>query len=67
MEPCIPKEWKEYSIKYQYGNSRYHIQVNNPNGKTTGVTAFKVNGEEIPEKCIALNDSGGIYKIEIEM
>ena len=67
MEPCIPNNWKEYSIKYQYGNSRYHIQVNNPNGKITGVTTFKVNGEEIVEKQIALNNSGGIYKIEIEM
>ncbi|MCI9245900.1 MAG: hypothetical protein HFJ30_01945 [Clostridia bacterium] len=67
MEPCIPSNWKEYSIRYQYGNSRYHIQVNNPNGKTTGVTTFKLNGEEIAEKQIALNDNGGIYKIEIEM
>lgn len=67
MEPCIPSNWKEYSIRYQYGNSRYHIQVNNPNGKTTGVTSFKLNGEEIPEKQVALNDNGGIYKIEIEM
>lgn len=67
IEPCIPNNWREYSIRYQYGNSRYHIQVNNPNGKTIGVTSFKLNGEEIPEKQITLNDNGGIYKIEIEM
>ncbi len=67
MEPCIPSSWKEYSIKYQYKNTKYHIQVNNPNGKTTGVTSFKVNGEEVEEKQIKLEENGGIYKIEIEM
>ena len=51
MEPCIPSSWKEYSIKYQYKNTKYHIQVNNPNGKTTGVTSFKVNGESTNFNC----------------
>ena len=44
--------------------SGYTYSITN---KTTGVTSFKMNGEEIAEKQIALNDSGGIYKIEIEM
>ena len=67
MEPCIPNDWKEYSIRYQYGNSRYHIRVNNPNGRMTGVSSFKVNGEEIAEKQILLNKDGGVYNIEVEM
>ncbi|MCI8548827.1 MAG: hypothetical protein HFJ38_08120, partial [Bacilli bacterium] len=67
VEPCIPSSWKEYSIKYQYKNTKYHIQVNNPNGKVTGVTSFKVNGEKVEEKQIKLEENGGIYKIEIEM
>jgi len=45
----------------------YHIQVSNPKGKETGVTRLKLNGEEIPEKQVVLNDNGGIYKIEIEI
>ncbi len=67
LEPCIPKDWKEYNICYQYGNSRYHIRVNNPNMKNTGVTTFKINGREIQEKQITLNKNGGTYIIEIEM
>ncbi len=67
LEPCIPKDWKEYSICYQYGNSRYHIRVSNPNMKNTGITTFKVNGKEIQEKQIALNKDGGTYIIEVEM
>ncbi len=67
LKPCIPNDWKEYNICYQYGNSRYYIRVNNPNGKMTGMTSFKVNGEEIPEKQITLNKDGGLYNIEVEI
>lgn len=67
LQPCIPNEWKEYIIKYKYGSSIYHIHITNPNAKNTGITSFKLNGQEIPEKEIALNKNGGIYNIEVQM
>ena len=67
VKPCIPKEWKEYSIKYRYGNSIYNITVKNENGKNTGVEKFILNGEEIPDKQVKLNKMGGIYHIDIIM
>ena len=67
IEPCIPNDWKEYSMKYQYGNSIYHIHVQNQNGKETGVTRFLLDGQEIEEKEIQMNTNGGIYNIEVEM
>lgn len=67
MEPCIPKDWKEYKIKYRYKNSIYNISVKNPNGKNTGVERFYQNGKEIEEKQVKLNGEGGIFEIEIEM
>lgn len=67
INPCIPKEWKEYSIRYEYNTSVYNIKVKNMNGKNTGVERFIVNGEEIQEKQLKLIDNGKIYDIEIEM
>ncbi len=67
VEPCIPKEWKEYSMQYKYGTSTYNIKVKNPNLKNTGVEKFIVNGEEIKEKKILLQDNSKIYNIEICM
>ena len=66
IEPCITREWKEYSIQYKYGKSIYNIKVLNPNGKNTGVEKVIVNGEE-HENNIMLNNSGGIYNIEVIM
>lgn len=67
IKPCIPTEWKEYSIKYKCGKSIYNIHVSNPNGKCNTVQSFKLNGEEIKEQKIQLNANGGGYNVEIVM
>lgn len=65
IEPCIPNEWKEYSIQYKYKSTTYNIKVKNLNGKNTGVEKIFVNGRE--EKEIPLLDDGQTYEIEILM
>lgn len=47
LNPCIPKEWKEYTIRYQYYSTLYIIKVKNPNGKNTGVTKLVLSKETI--------------------
>ncbi len=66
FEPCISREWKEYEIKYKYGESIYNIKVFNPNGKNTGVSKVSIN-DEITENKIRLDPTGKIYNIEVEM
>ena len=65
LEPCIPKDWKEYEIKYKYKTSIYNIKVKNPNGNNDGVKEFVVDGEVIPEKKIFLQNNCKIYNIEV--
>lgn len=67
FNPCIPKGWKEYSIKYKYGNSVYNIKIKNPNGKNTGVEKFILNGKEVETKEIILEENSGINNVEIIM
>ena len=66
IEPCIPKEWKEYSIRYKYGESIYNIKVINNNSKNDGVNKVMINGEE-KENGILLDGSGKIFNVDIEM
>lgn len=67
IEPCISKEWKEYEIVYKYRTSLYKIKVKNNNKKNCGVERFILNGEEIVEKKVLLQDNCKIYNIEIFM
>ena len=68
INPCIPKDWKEYEIKYRYENAIYNIKIKNPEGKNKGVTKILVNGKEIEkENGIKLEKSANIYNIEVIM
>lgn len=67
IKPSIPRDWKEYSIRYEYKTSVYNIKVKNPDGKSVGVEKFIVNGEEMLEKSIKLIDNGKINEIEVIM
>lgn len=67
IEPCIPKEWKEYGIRYKFGRSIYNIKVQNRSGKNSGVNMFKVNGVEVEEKQVKILDDGRVWEIEVEM
>ena len=66
IEPCISKDWKEYTIRIKYGESIYNIKVNNPKGKNVGVSKVIINGNETENK-IKLDDSGKIYNIDVIM
>ena len=65
IEPCIPKDWKEYNIKYKWKNSFYNIVVKNPNSKNSGVEEILLNGEKV-ENSIRLQDDG-VYNVEVKM
>ncbi len=67
VNPCIPKDWKEYSIRYRFGNSLYKIKVRNDNSKSTGVEKVLLNGNEVESKAVKLVQNGGVYDIDIIM
>ena len=69
INPCIPKDWKEYQIKYQWKESIYNITVKNSDGKNTfedGISKVLLNGNEV-ENLIKLDGSRNSYQIEVRM
>ncbi len=66
IEPCIPKEWKEYQIQYKWQESIYNIKVQNPEGKNSGVSKVTLNGKEV-ENHIKLDGSRNVYNILVTL
>ena len=67
IEPCIPAEWKTFSVKRKFRGAQYHIEVKNPNGRMKGVASLTVDGKTIEGNIIPLMPAGGTYRVEVVM
>ncbi|MDO9104858.1 MAG: glucoamylase family protein [Methylovulum sp.] len=66
--PCIPKEWRSYSMVYQHETSRYDILVENPNGVMCGVVRLELDGErQTLGQGICLQDDGRVHQVRVVM
>ncbi|WP_461205471.1 GH36-type glycosyl hydrolase domain-containing protein [Clostridium sp. DL1XJH146] len=45
INPCIPKEWKEYTVSRRFRNTTYNIHILNPDAVSKGVKTLKVDGK----------------------
>ena len=65
IEPCIPRFWREYEIKYRRGKTVYNIKVENPLSVCRGVVETWLDGERLPENKIPLAADEAEHQIKI--
>jgi cyclic beta-1,2-glucan synthetase len=66
IDPCIPRNWPRYSLKFRYHSSLYSIQVENPSSVARGVALTEVDGKILPGSAnISLMDDGANHVIRI--
>ncbi|HLK30928.1 MAG TPA: protein ndvB, partial [Puia sp.] len=64
IEPCIPVEWKSFTIHYRFGETVYHIAISqNENDKTSII----VDGNMQAENIILLLDDKAEHLVEVQM
>ena len=66
FKPCIPSNWKEYTIRYKWKDSLYNIKFQNKSGKGSEVTKVLLDNSEV-ENRILLDGSNKIYNIDVIM
>lgn len=47
IDPCVPPEWKRFSIRRVFRGHTYNIQVDNPDSVSRGVAWLEVDGREL--------------------
>jgi cellobiose phosphorylase len=67
MDPCIPKKWKEYDIKYNYHGTTYEIKVENPDGVSKGVKKISIDGIISTRNLVNLEDDKKHHYVEVFM
>jgi len=47
VDPCVPRHWPGYTIRFRYHSAVYDITVENPHHVCRGVTLVELNGKQI--------------------
>ena len=65
VDPCIPADWKAFSVSRVWRGATYDIRVTNPKGVTCGVKRILLDGElaaHIPQL-----PAGACCRVEVEL
>ncbi|TCL60387.1 chitobiose phosphorylase [Kineothrix alysoides] len=65
IDPCVPADWKEFSMQRQWRGVDYHIEVVNPDGVMKGVKELYLDGELVQR--IPLMDKGTAHQVKVVM
>ena len=66
LNPCIPADWKEISVRRKFRGDTYLITVKNPDGKQSGASKVTVDGKPA-DAYVELFGDGKEHTIEIVM
>jgi cellobiose phosphorylase len=67
VDPCIPSEWKGYTVVRKFRTSTYTITVNNPHGICKGVKELCLDGKSISGNKIPDLHDGCSHRVEVEL
>ena len=65
LDPCIPRNWPEFSIRFRYHSATYKIRVENPSRVSRGIALTELDGKLLGGWSIPLADDGAEHEIHI--
>jgi len=67
MDPCIPRDWPGFDIRYRHGTATYTIHVDNAAGVNRGIASATLDGvaQNVTPFALALLDDGATHRLEI--
>jgi cyclic beta-1,2-glucan synthetase len=65
INPVISKDWPGFRLRYRFGNTIYHITVENPDHCSRGVTLVELDGVAAADKIVTLRDDALPHEVRV--
>jgi cellobiose phosphorylase len=66
VDPCIPRNWPGYTVRFRYHSATYQIRVDNPSSVARGVVMTEAEGKRsVGVANIPLVDDGALHHVRI--
>ncbi len=67
LDPCIPKHWPFCTLHYRFGNSIYHLRIENPQRVNRGVCQVSLDGEILITDSFPLTADGREHQVLVSL
>lgn len=67
VSPCIPRFWQEYTVKYNFKETVYVVNVSSPNNISTGKTRITMDGRLLDMMTVPLINDATEHQVNIEL
>ena len=69
LSPCIPGEWRTYTMTYRHHSATYVITVDNAAGVMWGITELEMDGVRYPTEPtrMPLHDDGALHRVSVTL
>lgn len=65
INPCVPGDWKEFTVRREWRGAVYNIHVVNPDGVMKGVRELRLNGQIVEQ--VGVQPAGSTNQVEAVM
>ena len=65
IDPCVPADWKEFSVVRKWRGAEYRIHVTNPDGVEKGIASLRMDGKEV--SVLPVLPAGSVCQVEAVM
>ncbi len=67
LDPCVPRAWPRFEIRFRYRSANYEITVENPHGVSRGVSHAELDGIAVADRPlrIELTDDGKTHRLRV--
>jgi cyclic beta-1,2-glucan synthetase len=63
LNPCIPLAWPGFTITLRFGETRYEIAVENPQGRSRGIAEVELDGVATDAGRIPIVADGRVHRV----
>ena len=65
VDPCVPADWRAFTVNRRWRGAMYQIHVTNPDGVEKGVASLRVDGREADR--IPVRPAGSVCRVDVVM
>ena len=67
IDPCIPRHWRGFEVRYRHGATLYEIDIENPSGVSRGVGRVELDAQVRSGASIPLIDDGQTHSVKVTL